>query len=124
MSTVSLTQRSSLVPIVRLLGNLSDRLDLPDAELVPWSFKGGELLVRQYAPVGAAAEVCLRVARQLVAQTERPRAGGFWANLNSPRRSSRSVPGCLSPVPLAGYRLAAPAGCAFSTAGDRGSYLF
>ena len=54
-----------------------------DAELVPWSFKGGELLVRQYAPVGAAAEVCLRVARQLVAQTERPELEGFGQTLTA-----------------------------------------
>ena len=48
-----------------------------DAELMPWSFKGGELLVRQYAPVGAAAEVSLQAARQLIARTGRPELDGF-----------------------------------------------
>lgn len=54
-----------------------------DAELMPWSFKGGKLLVRQYAPVGAAAEVGLRAARQLVAQTERPELEGFGQTLTA-----------------------------------------
>ena len=43
-----------------------------DAELMPWSFKGAELLMRQYAPVGAAAEVSLRAALKLIARTDRP----------------------------------------------------
>jgi protein phosphatase len=48
-----------------------------DAELMPWSFKGGELLVRQYAPVGAAAEVSLRAALELIARTARPELVSF-----------------------------------------------
>ena len=48
-----------------------------DAELLPWSFKGGELLVRQYAPVGAAAEVSLRAALELIARTARPELISF-----------------------------------------------
>lgn len=35
---------------------------LLDAELLPWSVKAGELLRRQYAPVGAAARTALPVA--------------------------------------------------------------
>jgi hypothetical protein len=54
-----------------------------DAELMPWSFKGGELLVRQYAPVGAAAELSLRVAQELVAQTGRPELDVFGQTLTS-----------------------------------------
>ena len=50
---------------------------------MPWSFKGGKLLVRQNAPVGAAAEVGLRAARQLVAQTERPELEGFGQTLTA-----------------------------------------
>jgi protein phosphatase len=48
-----------------------------DAELMPWSFKGQELLVRQYAPVGAAAELSLQAAQQLIAQTGRPELESF-----------------------------------------------
>jgi protein phosphatase len=48
-----------------------------DAELMPWSFKGGELLVRQYAPVGAAAELSLRGAQQLISRTGRPELDSF-----------------------------------------------
>jgi protein phosphatase len=48
-----------------------------DAELMPWSFKGGELLVRQYAPVGAAAELSLRAAQQLISRTGRPELDSF-----------------------------------------------
>jgi protein phosphatase len=48
-----------------------------DVELMPWSFKGGELLVRQYAPVGAAAEVSLRAALELVARTGRSELVSF-----------------------------------------------
>jgi protein phosphatase len=54
-----------------------------DAELMPWSFKGGELLVRQYAPVGAAAELSLRAPRQLIAQTGRPELDGFGQTLKA-----------------------------------------
>jgi protein phosphatase len=52
-----------------------------DAELMPWSFKGGELLVRQYAPVGAAAEVSLQAAQELIAQTGRPELDVFGQTL-------------------------------------------
>jgi protein phosphatase len=48
-----------------------------DAELMPWSFKGAELFVRQYAPVGAAAEVSLRTALELIARTARPELVSF-----------------------------------------------
>jgi protein phosphatase len=48
-----------------------------DTELMPWSFKGVELLVRQYAPVGAAAEVSLRAALELIARTARPELVSF-----------------------------------------------
>jgi hypothetical protein len=44
---------------------------------MPWSFKGAELLVRQYAPVGAAAEVSLRAALELIARTARPELVSF-----------------------------------------------
>ncbi len=40
-----------------------------DAELLPWSAKAGELLVRQYAPTGAAATAMLPKATRLLAQT-------------------------------------------------------
>jgi protein phosphatase len=52
-----------------------------DAELMPWSFKGGELLTRQYAPVGAAAEMSLQAAQQLIAQTGRPELDVFGRTL-------------------------------------------
>jgi polynucleotide kinase-phosphatase len=48
-----------------------------DAELMPWSFKGAELLERQYAPVGAAAEVSLRAALELIKRTAGPELVGF-----------------------------------------------
>jgi protein phosphatase len=88
-----------------------------DAELMPWSFKGGELLTRQYAPVGAAAELSLQAAEELIAQTAR------WANFSDPCSGGHGLSRCLSPLLLAGCRLARPAACAFSTAGHRGSYL-
>ena len=37
-----------------------------DAELLPWSAKAGELLRRQYAPVGTAATATVRLERDLV----------------------------------------------------------
>jgi protein phosphatase len=52
-----------------------------DAELMPWSFKGAELLMRQYAPVGAAAEISLQAAQQLIAQTGRPELDVFRQTL-------------------------------------------
>lgn len=39
-----------------------------DAELLPWSAKAGELLIRQYAPTGAAATATLPVASELLAR--------------------------------------------------------
>jgi protein phosphatase len=42
-----------------------------DAELLPWSAKAGELLIRQYAPTGAAATAMLPHASELLAGAER-----------------------------------------------------
>ena len=57
-----------------------------DSELMPWSFKAQELLREQYAAVGVAASTSLKVARQLLGQTE---ARGIDANDALPEIDAR-----------------------------------
>ena len=65
-----------------------------DSELMPWSFKAQELLREQYAAVGVAASTSLKVARQLLGQTEARQADGVHCHGKARTGAARhEVPG-------------------------------